>query len=48
MKKVLKSKKGFSLVEIICVLAIIVILASAVCFNYLQIFKDAIQALGGI
>ena len=50
MKKVNKtsSKKGFSLVELICVIAIIVILASVAAFNYYQVFKDAIQALESI
>jgi len=47
MKKVNKtsSKKGFSLVELICVIAIIVILASVLCFNYYHVFKHAIEAL---
>ena len=43
MKKVMKSrtsKKGFNLVELICVIAIICILAAAVGFNYLKIVKD--------
>lgn len=43
MKKVIKktnSKKGFNLVELLCVIAIICILAAAVCFNYLKIVKD--------
>lgn len=42
MKKVSKntSKKGFSLVEMICVIAIIVILGSVVAFNYFKIVKD--------
>lgn len=50
MTKVFKnnSKKGFSLVEVICVIAIIVILASVAAFNYYQVFKDAIEALGTI
>ena len=46
MKKAAKtSKKGFTLVELVCVLAIIVILASVLCFNYFHIFKHAIEAL---
>ena len=46
MKKLVKdSKKGFSLVEVICVIAIICILASVVAFNYFQVFKDCMQAL---
>lgn len=42
MKKVNKtsSKKGFSLVELICVIAIIVILGSVVAFNYIKIVKN--------
>lgn len=43
MKKVMKSKsskKGFSLVELICVIAIIVIIAAAVGFNYVKIFRN--------
>ena len=46
MKKVAKtSKKGFTLVELVCVIAIIVILASVLCFNYFQVFKHAVEAL---
>ena len=49
MKRTFKnSKKGFSLVEMICVIAIIVIIASAICFNYIHIFRNAIEALGAI
>ena len=43
MKKVMKSKnskKGFNLVELICVIAIICILAAAFGFNYLKIVKE--------
>ena len=43
MKKITKktsSKKGFNLVELICVIAIICILAAAVGFNYLKIVKN--------
>ena len=48
MKKTFKSKKGFSLVEMICVIVIIVIIASAICFNYIHICRNAIEALGAI
>ena len=51
MKKIIKktaSKKGFSLVELICVIAIICILAGAILFNYIHIFRNVIDALGGI
>jgi prepilin-type N-terminal cleavage/methylation domain-containing protein len=50
MKKIIKkteSKKGLSLVEVICVIAIICILAGAILFNYINIFRNAIDALGG-
>ena len=43
MKKISKktaSKKGFNLVELICVIAIICIIAAAVGFNYLKIVKE--------
>ena len=41
MKRTFKnSKKGFSLVEMICVIAIIVILGSVVAFNYIKIVKN--------
>ena len=43
MKKVMKSKsskKGFNLVELICVIAIICIIGAAVCFNLFQIVKN--------
>lgn len=42
MKKVNKnsSKKGFTLVELICVIAIIVIIGTVVAFNYLKIVRD--------
>lgn len=43
MKKIIKktdSKKGFNLVELICVIAIICILAAAIGFNYHKIVKD--------
>ena len=46
MKKVSKnSKKGFSLVELIVVIAIIVILASVMAFNYIGIFRNCMKAL---
>ena len=43
MKKINKktaTKKGFTLVELICVVAIIVILAAVIGFNYLKIVKN--------
>ncbi|MCR5488648.1 MAG: prepilin-type N-terminal cleavage/methylation domain-containing protein [Saccharofermentans sp.] len=43
MKKIIKkteSKKGFNMVEVICVIAIICIIATAVVFNYLKIVKN--------
>ena len=42
MKKVNKnsSKKGFTLVELICVIAIIVIIGSVVAFNYIKIVRE--------
>lgn len=39
MKKELKSKKGMTLVEIITVIAIIVILASAAFFGYMEVWN---------
>ena len=51
MKKIIKntdSKKGFNLVELICVIAIICIIAGAIFFNYIHILKNVIDALGGI
>ena len=46
MKKVSKnSKKGFSLVELIVVIAIIVILASVMAFNYIGIYRNCMKAL---
>jgi len=48
MKKVMKSKqskKGFSLVELIVVIAIIVIIAAVVAFNYIGIYRNAMNAL---
>ena len=40
MKKTLKSKKGFTLVEIITVVAIILILASVMLYNYFAVVRD--------
>ena len=51
MKRFIKkaeNKKGFNLVELICVIAIICILAGAIFFNYIGIFRHCIEALGGI
>lgn len=48
MKKVNKtkqSKKGFTLVELIVVIAIIVIIAAVVGFNYIKIYRNAVNAL---
>lgn len=46
MRKVTKtSKAGFSLVEMVMVLAIIVIIASVLCFNYFQVFKHIIEVI---
>ena len=46
MKKVSKnSKKGFSLVDLIVVIAIIVILASVVAFNYIGVYRNCMKAL---
>ena len=43
MKRIIKkttAKKGLTLIELICVVAIIVILAAVIGFNYLKIVKD--------
>ena len=43
MKKIIKkadSRKGFTLVELICVIAIIVIIGAVVAFNYFKIVKE--------
>lgn len=40
MKKTLKSKKGFSLVEMVAVVAIILILASVALYAYLTVVRD--------
>ena len=48
MKKVSKlhqSRKGFSLVEMIVVIAIIVIIATAVGFNLIKVYRTSINAL---
>ena len=51
MKRFIKkadSKKGFNLVELICVIAIICILAGAIFFNYIGVFRHVIEALNNI
>jgi prepilin-type N-terminal cleavage/methylation domain-containing protein len=51
MKRFIKkadSKKGFNLVELICVIAIICILAGVLLFNYIGVFRNCMEALGGI
>ena len=40
MKKVMKSKQGVTLIETVCVLAIIVILASSFIFGAFKIFNN--------
>ena len=51
MKRFIKkadAKKGFNLVELICVIAIICILAGVLLFNYIGVFRNCMEALGGI
>ena len=46
MKKVSKnSKKGFTLVELIVVIALLVIIAAVAAFNYIGIYRNAMNAL---
>ncbi len=45
MEKLLKSKKGMCLIEILLVIAIICILASVMLFNYIDVFKTCLNAL---
>lgn len=48
MKKIMKSKKGFTLIEMIIVIAIIVILAAVVFFsiqNYIDAANDAASSI---
>lgn len=48
MKKIMKSKKGFTLIEMIIVIAIIVILAAVVFFsiqNYITAAQDAASSI---
>ena len=43
MKKFIKktdAKKGFTLVELVCVIAIIVIIGTVVAFNYMKIVRN--------
>ena len=40
MKKIMKSKKGFCLIEVILVVAIICILASVMVWNFMDILKS--------
>ena len=47
MKKVMKSKQGVSLIETVCVLAIIVVLASSFVFGAFKIFKHIEEVLVG-
>jgi len=41
-------KEGLITRRVICVVAIICIIAGAILFNYIHIFRNAIDALGGI
>ena len=45
MEKLLKSKKGICLIEVLLVVAIICILASVMLYNYIDIFKNVLGAL---
>ncbi|GEM_PF-2667421 len=47
MKKVMKSKQGVSLIETVCVLAIIVVLASSFVFGAFKIFQHIKEVLVG-
>jgi type IV pilus assembly protein PilA len=50
MKKIMKSKKGFTLIEMIIVIAIIVILAAVVFFsiqNYINAANNAASSISG-
>lgn len=40
MKKNIKNRRGYSLVEMVTVIAIIVILGSVMCFGYINIVKN--------
>lgn len=48
MKKISKSKKGFTLVEMVLVIAIICILAVAIVLNFTEYLKRADQATSAI
>ncbi len=45
MEKLLKSKKGMCLIEVLLVVAIICILASVMLYNYIGVFKNVLSAL---
>ncbi len=45
MEKLLKSKKGMCLIEVLLVVAIICILASVMLYNYIDVFKNVLGAL---
>ncbi len=40
MKKINRNRKGYTLVEMVTVIAIIVILGSVMCFGYISIVKN--------
>ena len=40
MKKINRTRKGYTLVEMVTVIAIIVILGSVMCFGYINIVKN--------